>query len=294
MTGAERPERPGRPGRPSAAPLVRAGVAGGIGTITLDSPHNANALSTGLVSQLHAALDAGMKDPAVRVIVLTGAGRVFCSGADLKEARTSPGAAPSLMTGVIQLIWEGPKPVIGRINGAARAGGIGLVAACDIAIAPDEATFAFSEVRIGVVPAVISVPCLRRMPSRAAAEYFLTGEVFGARRAAEIGLLTRAVPAAELDSQTARYAGLLARGGPAALAATKQVLGEGQGRSESVGAGLARMAELSGRFFGSDEAREGMSAFAAKRDPAWVPAAAPAPEAAPVPEGTPVPLAGED
>jgi len=252
------------------APLVRTETAGGICTVTLDSPHNANALSTGLLTQLGTALEQALGDPGVRVIVLTGAGRVFCSGADLKEALTSPSGATSLMSGVVQLLWDSSKPVIGRVNGAARAGGIGLVAACDIAVALDRASFAFSEVRIGVVPAVISVPCLRRMPSRAAAEYFLTGEVFGAARATEIGLLTRAVPAEELDAEVARYTRMLLRGAPGALAGTKGVLREVP--AQSVADGLAGMAELSGRYFGSDEAREGMTAFAAKRDPGWVPA----------------------
>jgi methylglutaconyl-CoA hydratase len=248
--------------------LVRTADAGGRRTITLDSPHNANALSAGLLTQLCAALDAAMSDPAVRVVVLTGAGKVFCAGADLKEARTNPGGAPGLMTGVIELLWEGSKPVICRVNGAARAGGIGLIAACDIAIAPDRASFAFSEVRIGVVPAVISVPCLRRMPSRAAAEYFLTGEVFDAARAAAIGLVTRAVPAEDLDAEVARYVGLLLRGGPEALAGTKSVLRDVP--RQDFGTGLRLMSELSGTYFGSEEAKEGMAAFAARRDPAWV------------------------
>jgi methylglutaconyl-CoA hydratase len=248
--------------------LVRTADAGGRRTITLDSPHNANALSAGLLTQLRAALDAAMSDPAVRVVVLTGAGKVFCAGADLKEARTNPGGAPGLMTGVIELLWEGSKPVICRVNGAARAGGIGLVAACDIAIAPDRASFAFSEVRIGVVPAVISVPCLRRMPSRAAAEYFLTGDVFDAARAAEIGLVTRAVPAEDLDAEVARYVALLLRGGPEALAGTKSVLRDVPRRD--FGTGLRLMSELSGTYFGSEEAKEGMAAFAARRDPAWI------------------------
>ncbi|HEX5188618.1 MAG TPA: enoyl-CoA hydratase-related protein [Streptosporangiaceae bacterium] len=247
---------------------VRAESSGGVRTITLDSPHNANALSTALLTQLGDALDAAMSDPEVRVVVLTGAGKVFCAGADLKEARTNPAGAPGLMTGVIELLWEGSKPVICRVNGAARAGGIGLVAACDIAIATDRASFAFAEVRIGVVPAVISVPCLRRMSSRAAAEYFLTGDVFDARRAAEIGLVTSAVPAEDLDDEVARYAGMLLRGGPGALAGTKGVLRDVPvaGFAE----GLAMMSELSGRYFGSREAAEGMAAFAAKRDPSWV------------------------
>jgi methylglutaconyl-CoA hydratase len=257
--------------------LVRTETSGGVRTVTLDSPHNANALSSGLLTQLHAALEDAFGDARVRVVVLTGAGRVFCAGADLKEALTSPAGAtgatgppgaPGLMAAFVQLLWSSSKPVICRVNGAARAGGIGIVAACDVAIATRRATFAFSEVRIGVVPAVISVPCLRRMPSRAAAEYFLTGEVFDAPRATEIGLLTRAVAEDDLDAEVARYAGMLLRGAPGALAGTKGLLREVPGLD--VTAGLARMAEVSGRFFGSDEAREGMTAFAAKRDPAWV------------------------
>jgi methylglutaconyl-CoA hydratase len=248
--------------------LVRSTTSDAVATITLDSPHNANALSRALVSELHSALGGALGDPGVRVIVLTGAGRVFCSGADLKEATSSPTAAPRLMAGVIDRLWSSGKPVICRVNGAARAGGIGLVAACDIAIAPTPATFAFSEVRIGVAPAVISVPCLRRMSSRAAAEYFLTGEVFGAARAVEVGLLTKAVEPDELDAQTERYANMLLRGAPGALAITKALVREAP--TEPVPAGLARMAELSASLFGGKEAREGMAAFADKRDPAWV------------------------
>jgi len=251
--------------------LVARQATGSVLTITLNSPANANALSAGLLAQLRDALDDALADPGVRVIVLTGAGRVFCAGADLKEALTSPGAAAGLMAGLMQELWDSRKPVICRVNGSARAGGIGLIAACDIAIASERATFAFSEVRIGLVPAVISVPCLRRMPSRSAAEYFLTGEVFPASRAAEIGLLTQAVPDADLDGHTRRFADLLLRGAPGALAGTKAVLREVP--AMAFAAGLANMAELSGSFFASDEAREGMAAFAAKRDPAWVRAA---------------------
>ncbi|HUD36546.1 MAG TPA: enoyl-CoA hydratase-related protein [Streptosporangiaceae bacterium] len=252
------------------AQLVRVQAEGAVTTITLDSPHNANALSSRLLAQLQGALDQATSDPSVRVIVLTGAGRVFCAGADLKEAAANPTAATALMAGIMRRLWDSPKPVICRVNGAARAGGIGLIAACDIAIAIEQATFAFTEVRIGVVPAVISVPCLRRMPSRAAGEYFLTGEVFHAPQAVEMGLLTRAVAAGNLDAETDRYARALLRGAPAALAATKDVLGTIPGGS--FGDDLARMAGLSGTFFASDEAAEGRAAFAAKRDPSWAPA----------------------
>jgi methylglutaconyl-CoA hydratase len=247
---------------------VRSTTEDQIAVITLDSPANRNALSGALLTQLHAALTAALADTGTRVIVLTGAGPAFCAGADLKEARGAPAAAPALFPQILELIWESPKPVVCRVNGSARAGGIGLIAACDIAIAPLPATFAFSEVRIGAAPAIIAVPCLRRMPSRAAAEYFLTGEAFGAERAREIGLLTLAVPEADLDAQTGRYAGMLLRAAPGALAATKGILRDVP--ALSVADGLASMAELSARRFASAEAREGMAAFAAKREPSWV------------------------
>jgi methylglutaconyl-CoA hydratase len=220
-----------------------------------------------LLTQLHTSLASALADAGVRVIVLTGAGPVFCSGADLKEARQSPAAAPALFPQILQLIWESPKPVICRVNGSARAGGIGLIAACDIAIAALPATFAFTEVRIGAVPAIIAVTCLRRMPPRAAAEYFLTGETFGAERASQIGLLTRAVAEAELDPETQRYARMLVRGAPGALAAAKGVLRDVPGMP--LAEGLERMAELSASRFASAEAKEGMAAFADKRDPDW-------------------------
>jgi methylglutaconyl-CoA hydratase len=247
--------------------LVRSDRAGAVATITLDSPANRNALSSRLLIELHAALASALSDTVVRVIVLTGAGPAFCSGADLKESRTSPTAAPELFPNVLQLIWDSPKPVVCRVNGSARAGGIGLIAACDIAVAAQPATFAFSEVRIGATPAIIAVTCLRRMEPRAAAEYFLTGEAFDARRAMEIGLLTRAVPETELDEQTSRYADLLLRGAPGALGVTKTVLHEAG--TLPVADGLARMAKLSAERFASAEAQEGMAAFAEKRDPAW-------------------------
>jgi methylglutaconyl-CoA hydratase len=247
--------------------LVRSDRTGAVATITLDSPANRNALSRRLLLELYAALASALSDTVIRVIVLTGAGPAFCSGADLKESRTSPAAAPELFPNVLQLIWDSPKPVVCRVNGSARAGGIGLIAACDIAVAAQPATFAFSEVRIGATPAIIAVTCLRRMDPRAAAEYFLTGEAFDAQRAMEIGLLTRAVPETELDEQTSRYADVLLRGAPGALGVTKTVLHEAG--TLPVADGLARMAKLSAERFASAEAQEGMAAFAEKRDPAW-------------------------
>ncbi|GAB2931605.1 enoyl-CoA hydratase-related protein [Nonomuraea fastidiosa] len=250
--------------------LVHRDLAAGVATITLDSPRNRNALSVALLGELSEHLRWALDEPAARVIVLTGTGPVFCSGADLKEQGRDDGNAPvtASFPDILELIWESPKPVVCRLNGTARAGGIGLVAACDFAIAPLTASFAFSEVRLGVAPAMIAVPVLRRLSARAAAEYFLTGEVFDAARAVEIGLLSRAVPEEELDATVAYYTEMLIKGGPEALAITKRLVREVPGMSFQEG--LRRMAELSAERFTSEEGQEGIAAFKAKRPPAWV------------------------
>ncbi|MDH2424071.1 enoyl-CoA hydratase-related protein [Sphaerisporangium sp. TRM90804] len=273
--------------------LVHREVGGGIATITLDSPANRNALSVRLLGDLERELVHAIGDDGVRVIVLTGTGPVFCSGADLKEQAPARPAHDAPVTAsfpeIMSLIWESPKPVICRLNGTARAGGLGLVAACDFAVAPDSATFAFSEVRVGVVPAMISVTVLRRLDQRAASEYLLTGEVFGAARAAEIGLLNRAVPAGELDAAVAHYARMLLLGGPEALAITKRLVRTVPGLP--VDEGMRQMARLSAERFTSPEGQEGLRAFMEKRPAAWVPAPGEAaPEAVrgvPAPEPAP-------
>lgn len=251
---------------------VHLDVAAGVATVTLDSPANRNALSAQVRRELAAHLDAALADDAVRVVVLGHTGPVFCSGMDLKEAR-GPAADAQGVTEVpalLRRIWTAPKPVLAKVAGAARAGGMGLVAACDVAVAAETATFAFSEVRIGVVPAVISVPVLPRLAARAAHELFLTGEPFDAARAAAIGLVNAVVPGDGLDAEVARYVDLLRRGAPVALAATKELL-RGP-RPVDVDEQFAAMLALSARFFASDEAQEGMRAFAEKRSPNWVPA----------------------
>ncbi|MET8006472.1 enoyl-CoA hydratase-related protein [Nonomuraea glycinis] len=248
--------------------LVHRELADGIATITLDSPPNRNALSVRLLGDLADSLEQALAEPEARVIVLTGTGPVFCSGADLKEQRGDAPVTASFPE-VLSLIWESPKPVICRLNGTARAGGLGLVAACDFAIAPLTASFAFTEVRLGVAPAMISVPVLRRLQPRAAAEYLMTGEVFGAAKAVEIGLLTRALPQEELDAAVAHYAGMLIKGGPEALAITKRLVRDIP--AVPFEEGLRRMTELSAERFTSEEGQEGIAAFMAKRPPRWVP-----------------------
>ncbi|MEV1176356.1 enoyl-CoA hydratase-related protein [Nonomuraea sp. NPDC049784] len=247
--------------------LVHKDLAGGVATITLDSPPNRNALSVRLLADLADRLHWALAEPEARMIVLTGTGKVFCSGADIKEQKASGAPVTASFPEILTLIWDSPKPVICRLNGTARAGGLGLVTACDFAIAPLTASFAFSEVRLGVVPAMISVPVLRRVEPRAAAEYFLTGEVFDAARAAEIGLISRAVPEEELDATVAHYAELLIQGAPEALAITKRLVREVPGMPFEEG--LRRMTELSAERFTSEEGQEGIAAFREKRPPKW-------------------------
>lgn len=250
--------------------LVHYSVAGGIATITLDSPHNRNALSAQLRRELRDSLAKAGDDARVRVIVLTHTGKVFCSGMDLKEARGADASAQGIneFPEILHQIWASPKPVVARLAGPARAGGVGMAAAADIVVAAREATFAFSEVRVGVVPAVISLTVLPRITPRAAQELFLTGEVFDAERAARIGLITAAVDAENLDAEVDRYVRALALGGPSALAATKELLIGPKPATPSEG--FPAMNALSARFFASAEAQEGFAAFAEKRPPNWV------------------------
>jgi methylglutaconyl-CoA hydratase len=251
--------------------LVHYRATGGVGTITLDSPRNRNALSARLRGELGTHLESALADSDVRVIVLDHTGPVFCSGMDLKEA----GGADAGRQGVnefpalLERIWTSPKPVVAKLAGPARAGGVGIVAACDIAVAANTATFAFTEVRIGVIPAVISVTVLPRLAPRAAHELFLTGETFDADRAAAIGLINSSVPATDLDAEVARYTGMLAMGGPIALAATKELLH--QQTQADLGTAFAEMLAQSAGFFASEEGQEGILAFAQKRPPSWVP-----------------------
>jgi len=254
--------------------LVHLRVDHGVATITLDSQHNRNALSRQLRRELAAYLTTATTADDVRVIVLTHTSTVFCAGADLTEARDGDAAAEAAtvaLPDILTTLMTGPTPVVARVAGAARAGGIGLIAACDIALAAASATFALTEVRIGVVPAVISVPLLPRLVPRAAQELFLTGQIFDAERAAAAGVLTHAVPDADLDAQVARYTDLLSSGAPTAMAATRRLLGAAIGDEGELRARFAAMDALSRQHFASAEAAEGIAAFREKRPPAWLP-----------------------
>ena len=239
---------------------------GGVRTLTLDSPENRNALSARLLEELELALRDATTDAAVRAVVITGTGTVFCSGADLSERGS---AAPNRMPDILTTIVESPVPVIARVNGHARAGGLGLIAAADMAVAPESSTFAFTEVRVGVAPAMILVPALRVMDRRFLARMTLTGERFGAHEAMAAGLLS-AVTAdgeASLDEWVAERTTAIRQAAPGALRATKGLLRDLPQRDWDEG--LTTAAALSAELFAGAEAAEGMEAFLQKRRPSW-------------------------
>lgn len=251
--------------------LVHLEIAGGVATITLDSPANRNALSRQLLDELNNHLESSIANAGVRVVVLTGSGTVFCSGADLKEQRTANEAAqksgPGGLVPVLEALWHSPKPIVGRINGAARAGGLGLVAACDVAVAVETASFAVNEVRIGVIPGIISVVLVPKLGMAKSMELFLTGEPFGAAEAARIGLITVASPVEALGAVMDGYVASVLKGSPSALAGAKRLVRDVPGMP--MHEAFEAMSERSAQFFASAEAREGMTAFAEKRPPSW-------------------------
>ncbi|WP_330322348.1 enoyl-CoA hydratase family protein [Streptomyces anulatus] len=233
----------------------------GVTTLTLDSPANRNALSASLVGELRAALAACAADDTVRAVLLTHTGTTFCAGADLK-APPDPEAFVGLMREIVAL----PRPVVARVAGHVRAGGLGLLAACDITVAGPASTFALTESRLGLAPAVISLTLLPRVDRTAANRYYLTGERFDAAEAARISLVTEA--AEDVDQALVPILDGLRRASPQGLAASKELVTATVLRSFDQYAEdlVARSAAL----FASDEAREGMTAFLERRDPAWV------------------------
>jgi methylglutaconyl-CoA hydratase len=240
--------------------LVHLDVADHVATLTLDSPHNRNALSRQLVGELFAHLDSAEADAEVKVVLIRAEGRTFCSGADLSEAsEDGMEKAAGVLVELQRRIASLSKPVVTRLHGNVRAGGIGIVAASDIAISAEDATYAFTEVRLGLTPAAISLSVLPRMTDRAAALTFLTGEVFDGTSAARMGLVTKAVPEDELDPEIRDVCAALVKGNPQGLRETKQLLGRPLlERIDSLGGDLAA---LSARLFGSEEAKAAMLAF---------------------------------
>jgi enoyl-CoA hydratase len=259
------------------ATLVAYSAEGAVARLTLDSPHNRNALSTLLVRQLHEGLARATADPHVRCVVLGHTGGTFCAGADLGEAGSAAGTSDPgdlaldrarEMTDLLRAIVASPLPIIGVVDGHVRAGGLGLVGACDIVVAGPSSTFALTEARIGVAPSIISLTLLPKMSARAAGRYFVTGEKFGPEEAQSIGLITIAADSAESAAATvAKLTADIAKGSPQGLAASKAL---------TTAALLARfdadaeaLTAQSAKLFVSEEAREGITAFLEKRPPRW-------------------------
>ena len=249
---------------------VETDLANGVLTVTLADEDNRNALSSRLTTELTEALDDADTDPEVRVVVLTNRGRVFCAGADLSERSSGGSGSSSKPVDPARLFGrfrESPKPYVGRIAGHCVAGGMGLAAAMDISIAIEEAKFGFTEVRIGVAPAIISVVCLPKIRSADAREAFLRGNRFLAPEAVRMGLINAAVPVEELDAAVDAVVADLKAGGPEAIAAAKQLMARVPGMP--IDEAFQWTGELSARLFRSEEAAEGMRAYLDKRPPSW-------------------------
>jgi methylglutaconyl-CoA hydratase len=251
--------------------LVR---TGSVTQVILDRPEIRNAFNDVMIRELRAAYGTLREDPDLRVVVMTGAGTSFCAGADLNWMRKvlaytyEENYEDSLhLAHLMREIYEFPRPVIGRINGAAIGGGTGLVAVCDIAVASDNAVFSFSEVKIGLVPACISPYVLKRVGERHGREYFLTGERLRPAKALRAGLINKVVRPEELDEAVGSYVEALLTAGPDALATCKRMVRDVA--DMTLDAAGPYTAEMIARLRMGDEGQEGMSAFLQRRRPAW-------------------------
>ena len=245
-------------------------IKNGAAWITLNRPENRNALSAILVGELWEHLHAANADRNVRSIVITGNGPAFCAGADLKSppGGSIEGRRSVPYADVLTFILNSDKPVIAAVNGAAFAGGLGLVGAADIVVAVEDVKFSFSEVRIGVIPAVISVVCIPKLGTHHAMKLFLTGERFTGAQAVEMGFAHRAVPAGKLVEAVNEEIDMINLGGPNAVVQCKKLV-RAVPNWDTV-EGFKHTAEWSGRMFRSAEAAEGMAAFREKRGAAWI------------------------
>ena len=244
-------------------------IEGGAAWITLNRPENRNALSPILVTELHDHLVAADADPNVRCIVVTGIGPAFCAGADLKNPNRSGERSGPTFPEVLKLIIDSEKPVIAAVNGAAFAGGLGLVGACDIVVAAEDAQFSFSEVRIGVIPAIIAVVCVPKLGAHNAMKLFLTGERFTCAQAVGLGLAHRAVAKDKLRGAVQEEIDMICLGAPNAVVECKKLVRKAA-EARPLDEAFREMEAWSKRMFASADGQEGMAAFREKRKPAWV------------------------
>jgi len=249
--------------------------SGGTATLRLSRPDRHNAFDDALIAEVTAALGELGSDPAVRVVLLAGAGKSFSAGADLAWMKRMAGyslaeneADALRLAEMLHRLDTLPKPTIALVQGAAMGGGVGLVAACDMALAAADATFALSEVRLGLIPATISPYVIAAIGQRAARRYFLTAERFDAHEALNLGLVSAVVPTTELEAEGARIAGLLGRNGPRAMAAAKELIAAVAGRPIDAALRADTARRIAHQRAGA-EGREGVAAFLEKRKPGW-------------------------
>lgn len=249
----------------------------GIASLWLNRPEVRNAMNDQMIAELHQAIGELSEDPAVRVILLAGRGKAFCAGGDLNWMKRAREMTPEqaradsiVLAEAMARLYESPKPTVARVHGSAFAGSLGLLTACDIAIASDETRFCLSEVKLGLIPAMISPFVIKAMGERAARRYMLTAEVFGAAEAHRLGLVSETCPAEALDARVGHVLDDLLAASPQALDACKQLIRDvsGQPVSPALAADTAtRIAAVRA----SDDAQEGIGAFFEKRRPSWAP-----------------------
>lgn len=254
---------------------VKYEVEGSTATLTLDNPDNRNAINQALIDGIADGLERASADEAVRSIVLTHTGTVFCAGADLKEQSTTVQgkdrpANAAVANSVIRGLLTCPKPVIAAVHGHVRAGGMGFVAGCDFVVAGPKASFGLTEVRIGVVAAMIAPAVLARIDDRTAADWLLRARTISPAEAAAAGFVTQAVTEADgsVDAAVEEILSDLRKAAPAALAASKEIANRRV--LESMDGHEAEMIELSAKFFAGADAQAGMKAFLGKQTPPWV------------------------
>ena len=260
---------------PDVEPTVILNVQDGNAWVTLNRAQRHNALDDALIAELTKIVVDLERDDGVRAVVITGAGQSFCAGADLASMRQKTAApAPETLAdaerlaAVLNGIYSLSKPTLALVRGAAFGGGVGIVAACDLAVAADDARFCLSELRLGLIPAVISPYLIAAIGAREALRCALIGEPFDAAEARRVGLVHATVPAAQAEGEVRRLLGLLARNAPQAARAAKALFRHMGGRRIDP-AMLAETAQWFARVRGGEEAREGVAAFLDKRRPAW-------------------------
>lgn len=248
---------------------------GSVEHVVLNRPDVRNAFNETVIAELTVWAQRASREPSVRAAVLSGAGQIFCAGADLRWMSRAVGYThdenlrdASAMARMFDVLDTLPFPVVGRVHGAALGGGAGLVAVCDIVVATEGTRFGFTEVKLGILPAVISPYALAKIGVSAARELFLTGARFSATRAKEIGLVHAVVAEADLDTTVEAYVRDILSAGPHGVAKAKSLISQVAGRLPSTVTTITTAAIADQRV--SEEGQEGMRAFLAKRTPRWV------------------------